>query len=301
MAVPDRIRVSKLTPHIGAEIAGVDLTGPLAPDAVRAIEQALWDNLVVFFRDQPMTFEQHVRLGQYFGELYVHPAAAAAARAKAAAKATGGGDGKAAPNAYTSTVDGHPEILKIYADEHSSQVAGEDWHSDVTSETEPPMGSILRIEEPPPCGGDTLFASMYAAYDALSEPMKALLSPLTAIHDGMKVYGSRSAFDHTRTYPQSEHPIVRTHPVTGRQALFVSRTFTTRIVQLPKGESDALLQFLFAHVEQPLFQCRFRWQKNSVAFWDNRCTQHQALWDYFPNRRVGYRIQLAGDRPFHQA
>ncbi len=292
MAEVRDISVRKLTPHIGAEIFGVDLTRPLAPEAVRAIEQALWENLVVFFRDQPMTLEQQVQLGRRFGELYVHPAAGGSAAAK--------GNGSPKPNAYASRMEGFPEIVRIYADEHSQQVAGEAWHSDVTSEECPPLGSILRIEELPPVGGDTLFASMYAAYDALSDSMKQFLDPLTAIHDGMKVYGGRSAFDHSRQYPRSEHPVVRTHPVTGRQALFVSTTFTTRIVQLPEAESDAVLRFLFEHVQQPRFQCRFRWEPNSVAFWDNRCTQHQAQWDYFPHKRVGYRVQLTGERPFHR-
>jgi len=292
MAAVNSIVVRKLTPHIGAEISGVDLAQPLEPSTVGAIEQALWDNLVVFFRDQPMTHAQHVRLGSYFGGLYVHPAAGKS-------KASGGGAGK--QKAYASTVDGYPEVVRIYADENSTQAAGELWHSDVTSEESPPLGSILRIEELPPVGGDTLFASMYAAYDALSEPMKKFLAPLTAIHDGMKVYGGRSAFDHSRQYPRSEHPVVRTHPVTGRQALFVSATFTTRIVQLSQAESDAVLRYLFEHLQQPLFQCRFQWRKDSVAFWDNRCTQHQAQWDYFPHKRVGYRVQLVGDRPFYRA
>ncbi|MES3001454.1 MAG: TauD/TfdA family dioxygenase [Pseudomonadota bacterium] len=283
------VSIKQLTPYIGAEISGVDLTRPLEPGTIKSIQQALWDNQVVFFRDQPMTLDQQVRLGMQFGDLYVHPAAG---------KATGAAD-PAAKKAYASSVDSHPEIIRIYADENSSQVAGEEWHSDVTSEEKPPLGSILRIEELPPVGGDTLFASMYAAFDALSEPMKKFLSPLTAVHDGMKVYGGRNAFDHTRKYPRSEHPVVRTHPVTGRQALFVNSAFTTRIVQLSQSESDAVLHMLFDHVKNSLFHCRFRWEKNSVAFWDNRCTLHQAQWDYFPQRRVGYRVQLIGDKPFH--
>jgi len=290
-----RITVEKLTPHIGAEIFGVDLRQPLDSSTVRLIHDALMENLVVFFRDQDMSLEQQIRFGRYFGKLYLHPAAAAAAERKAdAAQATPAG----AANPYVSSLAEHPEITVIYADANSKQIAGETWHSDVTSEAEPPMGNILRVQELPPVGGDTLFASMYAAFDALSEPMKKFLRTLTAIHDGVKVYGTRSAYDPGKRYPRSEHPVVRTHPVTGRQALFVSTQFTTRIVQLSEGESDALLQYLFRHLEQPMFQCRFRWRKNSVAFWDNRCTQHQAQWDYFPQKRVGYRVQLVGDRPF---
>jgi len=287
------IRVEKLTPHIGAEILGIDLTQALEPEAVKLVEDALMENLVVFFRDQEISLAQHVRFGSHFGRLYIHPGAAAAAAAKAAGRTS-----DKPGNPYASSMDGHPEVMRIYADAQSKQVAGETWHADVSSEAEPPMGSILRIVELPPVGGDTLFANMYAAYEGLSDEMKKFLCPLTAIHDGMKVYATRSAFDSTQTYPRSEHPVVRTHPVTGRKALYVSTTFTTRIVQLAQEESDALLQFLFHHLEKPVFQCRFRWQKNSMAFWDNRCTQHQAQWDYFPHRRVGYRIQLVGDRPY---
>ena len=292
------ISVKQLTPYIGAEISGIDLSKPLDAGTVRQLQDAFHDNLVIFFRDQEISHEQLIRFGRYFGELYVHPAAAAAAAQKKE-QAAGAAPAKDAPvNPYISMIDGHPEIIKVYADEHSKQVAGETWHADVSSEEKPPLGSILRIVELPPVGGDTLFASMYAAFDALSDDMKKFLLPLTAIHDGMKVYGQRSAFVPGKTYPRSEHPVVRTHPGTGKKALYVSTTFTTRIVQLSESESDAVLRLLFQHLEQPLFQCRFRWQKNSVAFWDNRCAQHQAQWDYFPQKRMGYRIQLVGDRPF---
>lgn len=295
MPATEQIQVKKLTPNIGAEITGVDLSKPLQGETVKAIKDALWENQVIFFRDQPLTMEQHVQLGRSFGTLYIHPAAKASNSQEKANV-----EGVSKTKAYASAVEGFPEIVCIYADENSAQVAGEEWHSDVTSESSPPLGSILRIEELPPVGGDTLFASMYAAYEALSEPMKRFLEPLTAIHDGMKVYGTRGAFDHTRQYPRSEHPVIRTHPESGRQGLFVSTTFTTRIVQLSKGESDAVLRYLFDHLQQPLFQCRFRWERNSIAFWDNRCTQHQAQWDYHPHRRIGYRVQLIGELPFNR-
>ena len=165
------------------------------------------------------------------------------------------------------------------------------------------MGSILYLTVvPPDGGGDTAFASMYAAYDALSARMKAHLDGLTAVHDGGHVY-TRPSFDARadRELPRAEHPVVRTHPVTGRKALFVNRGFTTRILGLPAAESAALLDYLFRHVETPEFQCRFAWRPHSVAFWDNRCAQHRAIFDYRPHRRYGHRVTIAGDRPFYRA
>jgi len=173
---------------------------------------------------------------------------------------------------------------------------------DVSCDAEPPMGSILYLKEVPPEGGDTLFASMYAAYDKLSPPIKQLVEGLTAIHDGEPVYRGRFGYAATeKGFPKAEHPVVRTHPVTGRKALFVNRNFTTQIKELSRLESDALLEMLYRHAETPEFQCRFRWQPNSVAFWDNRCAQHHAMWDYFPQHRHGYRVTIKGDRPFYRA
>jgi taurine dioxygenase len=163
------------------------------------------------------------------------------------------------------------------------------------------MGSILRMFTVPECGGDTLFASMYAAYDTLSDRMKDLLDGLTAVHDGGPYYRGVNTIlgrdDAGRVYPRAEHPVVRTHPVSGRKCLFVNSMFTTRIPELPAAESQALLAFLFDHVKNPQFQCRFRWRRNSIAFWDNRCTQHYAVWDYFPHVRSGYRVTVRGERP----
>jgi len=163
------------------------------------------------------------------------------------------------------------------------------------------MGSILRLFIVPETGGDTLFASMYAAYEALSEPMKDFLQGLTAIHDGAPYYRRVNALlgrqDGGRDYPRAEHPLVRTHPVTGEKAIFVNELFTTGLVGLSQAEADAILGFLFRHVQRGDFQCRFRWRKNSMAFWDNRCTQHLAIWDYFPETRSGYRVTIKGDRP----
>ena len=164
------------------------------------------------------------------------------------------------------------------------------------------MGSILYLTEMPPDGGDTLFASMYAAYDKLSAPIKRLVEGLTAIHDGEHGLSRPLRLRRRRQgFPKAEHPVVRTHPVTGKKALFVNRDFTTRIKELSRLESDALLEMLYRHAETPEFQCRFRWQANSIAFWDNRCVQHHAMWDYFPQRRHGHRVTIKGDRPFFRA
>ena len=269
------IEVRSLTPTIGAEVVGVDLSRDLTPSEFNAIRNALLEHQVIFFREQELTPDQHAAFGRRFGELHIHPAA-------------------------PTLVEGHPEILVVKADEKSKHVAGEEWHTDVSCDLEPPMGSILYITEVPSNGGgDTLFASMYAAYDALSEPMKKFLEGLTAIHDGEHVYRGRyGGNDDNRTYPRAEHPIVRTHPVTGRRALYVNRGFTTRIVQLSRNESAGVLEVLFKHAETPEFQCRFKWTPGSIAFWDNRCVQHHAMWDYYPLKRYGHRITICGDKPF---
>ena len=270
------IQVDKLTPHAGAEIRGVDLAQPLDEPTFKEIHAALIDNGVIFFRDQHLTPGQQKAFGRLFGELHMHPAA-------------------------PRELPEHPEILVIHADENSKHVAGENWHSDVSCDLEPPLGSILYMHELPPVGGDTLFASMYAAYEALSEPMKRFLEPLTAMHEGEHVYRGRYGVnDAGRVFPKAEHPVIRTHPVSGRKALFVNGGFTTRIKQLKRPESDAVLQLLYRHVETPEFHCRFRWQVNSVAFWDNRCVQHHAMWDYYPQRRHGHRVTIKGDTPFYR-
>ena len=273
------IEVRKLNPVIGAEIFGVDLSKDLGNQQFQEMHDALMENLVIFFRDQKMTIEQHKSFGRRFGTLHVHP------------------------NAPQELPD-HPEILVIKADEKSKHVAGEVWHTDVSCDEEPPMGSILYMQVvPPDGGGDTMFANMYAAFESLSSPIQRLLQSMTAIHDSAKAHGYRAkATDRSdKAYPRFEHPVVRTHPVTGRKALNVNRGFTTRIVGLKQHESDALLEMLYEHVETPEFMCRFRWQPNSVAFWDNRSTQHHALFDYFPHRRYGLRVTVAGDKPFYRA
>jgi len=268
------ISVRPVTPVIGAEVSGVDLDD-LDEAGFEAIRDALMAHGVLFFRDQELSIAGQKAFGARFGELVVHP--------------------------NDPGVEGHPEVMRIHADSSSKRATGERWHSDVSCDPVPPMGSILRMYTLPESGGDTLFSSMYAAYEALSGRMRAMLDGLTAIHDGGPYYREVNRLigreDGGREYPSAAHPVIRTHPVTGRKAVFVNGMFTVRIVELPPRESDAVLGFLFAHVERPDLQCRFRWRENSVAFWDNRCTQHHAIWDYWPETRSGYRVTIRGERP----
>lgn len=269
------IVVKKMTPVIGAEIFDIDLSQTLSNLQIYEIQHAFSENQVIFFRNQIISKQNHLDLGRLFGKLHIHPAA---------------------PH-----VEGIPEMMQIYADQNSPRANGESWHSDVSCDLEPPMGTILQIIQSPPYGGDTLFASMYAAYEALSERMKTYLRGLTAVHDGEPVYrGLYKNFgvDDKDFYPKAEHPVIRTHPVTGKNALYVNKGFTTRIIGIPIDESDGILSYLFEHMENPLFQCRFRWEANSIAFWDNRCVQHQAMWDYWPHTRIGNRVTICGEKPF---
>lgn len=267
------VTVSPLSPHVGAEIGNVDLTKPLASDQVKAIKDALAAHGVIFFREQPIDLEMHRRFAQYFGELHIHV----------------GGEGTA-----SKPDEKYPEARRQHFDADSKRVSGEVWHTDQSCAAIPPMASILHQRIiPPDGGGDTLFASMYAAYDALSSRMKAFLADLTATHDGAKLFDKG-----TKTvYPVSSHPIVAVHPWTGKKLLYVNRGQTTQIDGIPPEESAAILAFLFEHIECPEWQMRFRWREHSIAFWDNRCTQHRAIWDYWPHVRSGYRIQIKGTQP----
>jgi len=269
-----RITVDPLTPTIGAEVGGVDL-GALDDATWAEIEAAFARHIVLFFRGQDISAADQLALGGRLGPLHVHPAA--------------------------PSLPEHPEVMIIHADEHSKVVAGNGWHTDVSCDERPPMATILRMTTVPPAGGDTLFASMYAAYERLSAPMQQFLDGLTATHESAHVYagryGNKEEDSRDGEFPRAVHPVVRTHPVTGRKALYVNRAFTTRIRELSPTESRALLAFLFAHQENPEFQCRFCWRSDSVAMWDNRCAQHLAVWDYHPHVRHGYRVSVVGERP----
>jgi taurine dioxygenase len=270
----ETLTLDRLTPVIGAEVSGIDLSQPLGNRQREELHRALAENLVIFFRDQHITPQQHLAFGRLFGELHIHPAA---------------------PH-----VSGEPALMIIKADKDSPRANGEGWHTDVSCDEEPPMGSILYIRTCPPAGGDTLFANMYAAYEALSDRMKTYLDGMRAEHDGEPVYRGLYAnlgVADRPSYPRAEHPVVRTHPVTGRRALYVNRGFTRRLLGVPRDESEGVLRYLYDHMENPLFQCRFRWRENSIAFWDNRCTQHRAMWDYWPHTREGNRVTIKGERP----
>ncbi|MFK7941323.1 MAG: TauD/TfdA dioxygenase family protein [Paracoccaceae bacterium] len=268
----DRIEVKPITPRIGAEVFGVDLSSPMDEQTFGEIRTAFNKHCVLFFRDQSFDHASQKAFGRQFGELSIHPAIAAP--------------------------EGHPEIVPIHADANSTKIAGERWHSDVSCDEVPPLGSILYLHTIPECGGDTLFANMYAAYDALSDRMKDYLDGLTARHDGEEQYRGRySGDDAGKQYPACDHPVVRTHPETGRKCLFVNPIFTKKIHGLPRIESDAVLRMLHEHCSNEDFQIRFRWQQGSVAFWDNRCVQHLAIWDYYPQTRSGFRVTIKGDRP----
>lgn len=259
------------TPVLGAELHGIDLSKPLGERAVAELKDALARFQVIFFRDQALDHESHKAFGRLFGPLAIHSG--------------------------VPGIPGHPEIVAIHTDADSKYIAGENWHSDLSADAEPPLGSILYLHTVPTVGGDTLFSSMSAAYDALSDRMKAHLDGLSAVHDANHVYHALF-HDYEKRYPVSTHPVVRTHPVSGRKCLFVNSSYTTKINDLPREESGALLRFLFDHVKNPNFQTRFKWCPHSIAFWDNRAVQHLAVWDYFPQTRSGYRVTVAGDKPF---
>jgi len=270
------IEVRRFAPALGAEVRGVDLAAGLDDATYAEVRRAYLENQVLFFKEQrEIPPAVQVGIGKRFGELHFHPAAPQMA--------------------------GHPEVFEIHTHRDSKIANGEFWHSDVSCDELPPLGTILQIHILPEIGGDTLFANMYAAYEALSDPMKAMLAGLTATHGSEHVYrgrySDRGVDDTGKVYPQAVHPVVRTHPETGRKALYVNRTFTTRINELTESESDAVLECLFDHSEQIDFQIRFRWERNDVAFWDNRCTMHHAVWDYWPHERKGRRVTIKGDRP----
>ncbi len=266
--------IKPLTPHIGAELRGLDLRDDQDDMTIAAIRAALNQHKVIFFRDQNLSADQHVAFGRRFGALEVHPA--------------------------TPKSQENPEILRIT---HGPKSPGIEnfWHTDVTWRAEPSLGSILRAIEVPAVGGDTLFASMEAAYEALSPAMKDWVCTLTAVHDIRVGFSGKLGMtddEMIAKFPLQEHPVVRTHPETGRRSIYVNIGFTTHIKGLARDESRWLLEKLYALARVPEFQCRFKWEPNSIAFWDNRAAQHYAASDYFPERRVMERVTVAGSRPF---
>jgi taurine dioxygenase len=271
----ERIRVEPVAGALGAEVAGVELRKPLDAETIAELRRAWLEHQVLFFRDQPLTVDEHKAFARRFGELHVHPVL------------------------QQMAAQGHPEIVVLESDARRPVVA-DAWHSDVTFEREPPLGSILRAVAVPEAGGDTMWASMTAAYDALSQPMQQALSGLRAVHSGAG-FRRIAKQNQAETLAQNEtttHPVIRTHPETGRKGIFVNSTFTKSIDGMKPRESRALLDFLFEHVTSPEFSCRFRWRKDSIAMWDNRCTQHRVVADNLPAYRRMERVTLIGDRPF---
>ena len=270
-----KLTIEPLTPLIGAEIKGVDVT-KITNEEFAGLFQAFTDHSVLFLRNQPqMSAEQHRTFAQRFGEIHIHPAAR-------------GKPGE------------HPGAMKMRTNSESKVAAGNRWHSDVSCDAKPPQASILQLHQIPPLGGDTLFASLYAAYEALSDPMKVYLDGLTALHSGEEAFRHVFQFeaaDKSARWPENHHPVTRRHSDSGRPALFVDREFTKSIDGLPKEEGKALLAFLFSHVERVDFQCRFRWSENAIAIWDNRCALHHAMWDYYPEERSGRRVSVIGEAP----
>ncbi|MCJ1883783.1 taurine dioxygenase [Pseudomonas sp. LA21] len=275
------LSIEPISPALGAIVSGVRLADPLDDAAQRQIEQALLNHQVLFFRDQPLTPTQQANFAARFGDLHIHPI-------------------------YPSSPEQREVIVLDTAvtDVRDNAI----WHTDVTFLETPALGAVLAAKQLPPYGGDTLWASGIAAFEALSKPLQQLLDGLTATHDISKSFpqerfGATDADlarleEARRKNPPRSHPVIRTHPVTGRKALFVSDGFTTRINELEPAESRAILDLLFAHFARPEFTVRWRWKENDVAFWDNRVTQHYAVDDYRPQRRVMHRATILGDKPF---
>jgi taurine dioxygenase len=266
--------VAQLGPTVGAEISGIDLRRELDSSVVSELRRALLAYKVLFFRDQDVSPDDHLRFGRYFGELEVHPFLPA-------------GDA--------------PEVIR-FAKDNTTTGTENIWHSDVSFRECPAMGSVLRARALPTLGGDTVFADMYAAYEGLSEDLKVLLDGMTAVHDFTPSYGraldKETLLEWQRALPPVEHPVVRTHPETGRKLIYVNTIFTSHVVGLPAEESERLLDYLCRQATVPEYQYRFHWAVNSIALWDNRAVQHYAPSDYWPHRRVMERVTIIGDRPY---
>jgi alpha-ketoglutarate-dependent taurine dioxygenase len=276
-----RISVTPIAGALGAEISGVDISRSIDDATFAEIRRAWTQNLVIFFRGQSLDDDALVAFGRRFAPLFRHP--------------------------NLLTEGPYPDIVRIHRKPGDKQIVGEDWHTDTTCMAEPPCGAVLYGVHVPPYGGDTLFANQYLAYETLSDGMKALLSRLTAVHSDITVAGPQAARNKYRTNKVredsdwretvSEHPVVRTHPETGRKGLFVNRSYTQRFSGMTAEESAPLLEFLWQHATRPEFTCRFRWETGSVAVWDNRCTMHIAVNDVWKFQRLMHRVQMCGERP----
>ncbi len=277
-----KIVTEPLSTAVGAEISGIDLCRDLDDETVASLRRALLEHGVIFFRNQPLDTDQHKRLARYFGEIFVHP--------------------------NFNTGDHDPEVVTIVRKPGDDRIVGEEWHADTTMMAEPPMGALLYAREVPPVGGDTMFANQYLAYECLSDGMKAFLDGLKCWHSDRKVAGPSSPvarakrstavrLDADWRETRNLHPVVRTHPETGRKCLFVNHSYSTGFEGMSEDESRPLLDWLMAWGHRPEFTCRFRWTAGSLAFWDNRCVKHLALHDVHDHPRIMRRIQISGDRP----
>jgi len=270
----ERIRVRPLAPVIGAELEGVDLREPLAEVTFAEVERALLEFKVIFFRNQALTIEQQADFARRFGQLEDHP--------------------------FLPSPEGQPQVIRFAKDEERAGVENV-WHSDVSWREIPSLGSVLRSRVVPEVGGDTLWADMESAYEGLSDELKERIEGLVAVHDFVNSFGLALPPDRREEmrakYPPAEHPVVRTHPVTGRRCIYVNGIFTSHVKGLSPEESDDLLRTLYRQATVPEYQVRFRWTPDTVAFWDNRSTQHYAASDYWPQERVMDRVTVIGDRP----
>jgi taurine dioxygenase len=275
------IEVRPISGTIGAEIHGVDVSQDLDDATIADIRKALLDHCVIFFRDQKLDVERHKAFTRRFGEIFVHPN-------------------------YKGT-QADPEIVEITRLPGDTKIVGEEWHADTTMAAEPPMGAILYAKEVPPYGGDTVFANQYLAYEMLSDGMKKMLAPLRALHSDRKVAGPQANMNAKRSTKVREdadwretvsaHPVVVTHPETGRKLLYVNHSYTYCFEGMTEAESKPLLNFLLDHGHRPEITCRFRWETGSIAFWDNRVCKHLAIHDAGPYRRMMRRTQISGTKP----
>jgi taurine dioxygenase len=271
------MEVRRLSGALGAEIHGIDLKENQTEEIVAQIRGAFLEHLVIFFHDQVLTPAQFMAFARRMGKPVEYP--------------------------FVKGIDGFPEVIEVKKLEHERHNFGGIWHSDTAYLAEPPMGSMLLAREVPPQGGDTEFANQYLAFESLSDGLKEILARLAAINSSTKADVSRTREDRIKEQggePKEfigRHPVVRTHPETGRKALYVNTAHTVRFEGMTEDESAPLLQFLFRHQVKPEFTCRFRWRAGSLAFWDNRCTQHNPINDYHGQRRVMHRITLAGSKP----
>lgn len=273
------MEIRKLTGTIGAEIFGLNTARPFSATALADVRQCLLENCVIFFRDQELTMDEQIAFVRQFGEISSSP--------------------------VYKTLASHPQIMPVIKEPTDLNIIGDTWHTDETYQETPPMGSVLYAREVPTFGGDTLWCNLYRAYDTLSENMKHMLEGMRAVHTNEFLTGNTAARNATRStklldsvgVSQVVHPVVRTHEETGRKALFVNRPFTYAFEGMSRDESLPLLTYLYEHSAKPENTCRFRWEKGSIAFWDNRCTMHYAINDYPGQRREMHRITVQGSKP----